>query len=313
MDIDERIHGALWGAIAGDALGVPVEFTSRAQRLHDPVAGMRGFGTHGQPPGTWSDDSSLLLCTVEALCEEYDSQRLAGLFLAWNAWGYWTPHGTVFDIGIATRSALTRLQQGTAPEEAGGAGERDNGNGSLMRILPVALRYAKAPVAEMLTMAHRISALTHRHPRSQMACGLYCCLVKALLDGDSPQEAYRFAIQQGQQHYATPPFNDEFSHFARFFQGRLVDLSPSEISSSGYVIHTLEASLWSVLTTPTFADAVLTAVNLGEDTDTTGCVAGGLAGAAYGLLAIPADWLEMLAGRKEITALIARFIPLTCA
>src|SRR5689334_23383454 len=126
-DSHRRLLGGMWGALIGDALGVPVEFTSREVRRRDPVTDMRGYGTHQQPSGTWSDDGSLLLCTVEALCDDYDPQRLAGLFLAWHGRGYWTPHGTVFDIGIATTAALSRLRQGMPPEEAGGAGERDNG------------------------------------------------------------------------------------------------------------------------------------------------------------------------------------------
>jgi len=135
-----------------------------------------------------------------------------------------TPHGSVFDIGSTTSAAISRMKQGVAPEEAGGAGERDNGNGSLMRILPVALRYVDAPVEEMLTMAHHISALTHRHPRSQMACGLYCLMVKALLEGKEPQDAYQYMIMKGQQHYAAAPFANEHRHFARLFSGNIAEI-----------------------------------------------------------------------------------------
>jgi len=304
-----RILGGLWGAIVGDALGVPVEFTSREERRHDPVTDMRGYGTHHQPPGTWSDDSSLLLCTVESLCEkEYRPERLGQLFLAWQDQGYWTPHGTVFDIGIATSTALTRLRNGTAPEDAGGAGERDNGNGSLMRILPVALRYADAPVEEMLFMAHRVSAITHRHHRSQMACGLYCCMAKGLLDGLTPPDAYRFMIDQEHRYYNVAPFNREMPHFARILTGKIADLVERELDASGYVLHTLEASLWCLLTTTSYTDAVLTAVNLGGDTDTTGCVAGGLAGLRYGMASISSTWRGVVIRESEITTLLKRFV-----
>jgi ADP-ribosylglycohydrolase len=187
----DRIAGGIWGALVGDALGVPVEFTSRAARMADPVVSMRAYGTHHQPAGTWSDDGSLLLCSVEALCDGYSSASLAGRFLAWEEHGYWTPHGTVFDIGIATRQALARMRQGVPPEEAGGTGEYDNGNGSLMRILPIALAYAGAPTETLLDIAHRASALTHRHPRSQMACGIYCLMARALLAGQPVNAAYQ--------------------------------------------------------------------------------------------------------------------------
>ena len=305
----QRQLGGLWGAIVGDALGVPVEFTSREERRRDPVTDMRGYGTYRQPPGTWSDDSSLLLCTVEALCEqEYRAERLAGLFLAWQEWGYWTPHGSVFDIGIATQKALACLRDGMAPEEAGGAGEGDNGNGSLMRILPVALRYAGAPIDEMLGMAHRISAITHRHPRSQMACGLYCCMARGLLAGQSPADAYNLMIEQGKRYYNEEPFKREMPHFARILSGEIANLAEREISSGGYVLHTLEASLWCLLSTTSYADAVLKAVNLGEDTDTTGCVTGGLAGLAFGLAGIPEAWREMIARNDDIDMLLHRFV-----
>jgi len=308
VDLQQRILGGLWGAIIGDALGVPVKFTSREERRYDPVTDMRGYGTHHQPPGTWSDDSSLLLCTVEALCEEeYRPDFLAELFLAWQDRGHWTPHGTVFDIGIATNSALSRIRHGVSPEDAGGAGERDNGNGSLMRILPVALRYMDASIEEMLFMAHRVSALTHRHPRSQMACGLYCCLARGLLHGLMPTEAYRFMIEQGLRYYPVAPFHTEYVHFARALSGNLGDVPEEDIASSGYVVHTLEASLWCMLTSRSYEEAVLKAVNLGEDTDTTGCVTGGLAGLWSGAEIIPASWRDAVARQQDIGQVLERF------
>jgi ADP-ribosylglycohydrolase len=177
-----------------------------------------------------------------------------------------------------------------------------------MRILPVAMRYTDAPIEEMLFMAHRISALTHRHPRSQMACGLYCIIAKGLLYGLAPGEAYRFMIEQGQRCYNTAPFNREMPHFARIIAGELACMPEEEIASSGYVVHTLEASLWCLLTTDSFEDAILTAVNLGDDTDTTGCVAGGLAGLRYGTTGVPASWIEAVVYRDRISDITMRFI-----
>ena len=294
----ERIAGGIWGAIVGDALGVPVEFISREERRRDPVKGMRGFGTHNQPPGTWSDDSSLLLCTVEALSGEYSPAHLAELFLAWKEQGYMTPHGSVFDIGNSTSAAISSMKQGVTPEEAGGAEDHDNGNGSLMRILPVALCYANAPVEEMLGIAHRVSSLTHRHPRSLMACGLYCLMAKALLEGKEPQDAYQYMIAQGQQYYAAAPFDNECKHLASLFSGNIAEVPEAEIASSGYVVHTLEASIWCLLNSSSYEETVLKAVNLGDDTDTTGCVAGGLAGVYWGLDGISAEWIGEIVGKE---------------
>src|SRR3954447_14292632 len=125
---EQRVLGALWGALSGDALGVPVEFLSRETVQKNPVREMRGFGTHNQPPGTWSDDSSLLLCTAESLveCHGLDPADLGRRFVRWEREGYWTPYGKIFDIGIATSHALARLAAGTPPEKAGGADEYSN-------------------------------------------------------------------------------------------------------------------------------------------------------------------------------------------
>ena len=270
---------------------------------------MRGNGTHNQPAGTWSDDSSLLLCTIEALSTtEYNAIRLAGLFLNWRQYGYMTPHGNVFDIGIATSKALARYENGTPPEESGGNGERDNGNGSLMRILPVAFRYNNFSISDMTTMAHRISSITHRHIRSQMACGLYCIMAKGLLNGMSPHEAYHYMIKQGELLYNTAPFNTEITSFSRILNGNLAELPESSIDSSGYVIDTLEASIWCLLNSKSFEETVLNAVNLGDDTDTTGCVAGGLAGVHYGIMDIPQKWINVIACKEDITKVISTFI-----
>lgn len=310
VDRSQRILGALWGALAGDALGVPVEFLSRESVRKNPVCGMRGFGTHNQPPGTWSDDSSLLLCTVESLAASggYSAADLGARFVRWESEGYWTPHGRVFDIGIATAQAISRLATGAPPEESGGSDEYSNGNGSLMRIVPIVLWFGGLPPESLAATAHRASALTHRHPRSQMACALYCLLVRELLGGATARDAFSAALKIFAQIYEQPPFVAERLHFQLLEAGRLGDLPESEIGSSGYVMHTLTASIWCLLTSSSFEETVLKAVNLGGDTDTTGTVAGGLAGACYGLDAIPAAWKQTLARQDEVGSLFAQFL-----
>ena len=167
-----------------------MEFQSREQLRQNPVQDMRGYGTYHQPAGTWSDDSSLMLCTVEGLADGFDTGRLGMLFTRWLNQAHWTPWQEVFDVGGTTLMAINRLSQGVEPEQAGLIDENSNGNGSLMRILPVALRYFDLPVEELLDHAHRASALTHRHVRGQMACGFYCTMVSALLQGADKIEAY---------------------------------------------------------------------------------------------------------------------------
>jgi ADP-ribosyl-[dinitrogen reductase] hydrolase len=304
----ERILGGLWGAVVGDALGVPVEFTSREERKRDPVTDMRGYGTHNQPPGTWSDDSSLLLCTVDSLINhEFNLHDMGQRFVRWYREGYWTPWGKVFDIGGTTRRAIGRLEKGIDPEMAGDDDENSNGNGSLMRILPVALRFADLPADQLIDRAHRVSSLTHRHPRSQIACGVYCLMVAELLRGSTPIDAYRKAVDIGLKMYAKPPYLAEMSPFRKFVSDRIYELSESDICSGGYVVDTLEASVWCLLNSASYEETVLRAVNLGGDTDTTGCVAGGLAGVYFGLSAIREEWIGGLAGEEMLVTILDEF------
>lgn len=305
----ERLLGGLWGAVVGDALGVPVEFEERAEVRSHPVVGMRGHGTHDQPAGTWSDDSSLLLCTADSLLRhEFDTEDMGKRFVAWYHEGLWTPWKRVFDVGVATSQALTRIANGMRAEVAGGDGQFSNGNGSLMRILPVALRFAQQPTKALLDRVHRASAITHRHSRSQMACGLYSLVIRELLADYGPQEAFKRGIAAFRSFYEPDPYwAAELDYFQLAMAGDLATRPESEIDSSGYVVHTLTASLWCLLTTSNFRDCVLKAVNLGGDTDTTGCVAGGLAGVAYGPQSIPAEWVQQLARHQELEQLFSAF------
>lgn len=299
-----RILGGLWGSLVGDSLGVPVEFEERATVQADPVTDMRGFGSHNQPPGTWSDDSSLLLCSAESLVQhEYNTEDMGKRFLAWYREELWTPHGRVFDVGRTTSHALSRISNGVRAEVAGDDDQSSNGNGSLMRIIPVSLRFVHEPTKNFLDRVHRASAITHRHPRSLLACGLYSLVIRELLAGSHAKAALAEALSNFRDFYEADPYwAVELDHF-QLLAGDLAVLPETEIDSSGYVVHTLTASLWCLVTTTNFADCVLRAVNLGGDTDTTGCVAGGLAGVNYGLNAIPAKWLDALARRDEIEPL----------
>jgi len=304
----DKILGGLWGAIIGDALGVPVEFKSREEVRRSPVTTMRGYGTFNLPPGSWSDDSSLMLCTAESLLNGFDTDLMGKLFIRWLNDAYWTPWGDVFDVGGATHSAIKRMIRGIPPEEAGVDNERDNGNGSLMRILPVSIYFAGYPVQDILNNTHRASSLTHRHTRSLIACGIYSLMVSALLQDKRPYDSYKYAINQAQISYDKRPYSDELVHFRRILTGDIHKLPEDEIQSSGYVVHTLEASIWCLLNSNTFTEAVLKAVNLGDDTDTTGIVTGGLAGIHYGFGAIPEEWINTIARKEDIERLFKGFV-----
>ncbi len=307
-DSKSRVRGGLWGAVVGDALGVPVEFRSRSRLQADPVTGLREHGTHNQRKGTWSDDTSLMLCTVDSLLrQEFDTTDMAQRFVSWSNAELWTPWGIVFDIGNATSSALDRVQEGVSAEQAGGVDENSNGNGSLMRILPIALRFANEPPERLLELSHRASTITHRHPRSQLACGFYCLLAARLLKGDAPDAAHATAIQIASGFYRQPPFAAEVPHFAKVFSPKLAALPEPEIESSGYVVDTLTAAVWCLLTSKGYEQTVLKAVNLGGDTDTTGIVAGGLAGIHGGLGTVPEGWRTALARAGDLQAMFDPF------
>lgn len=311
MDSGERILGGLFGVAVGDTLGVPVEFVSREELRKKPVQEMIGYGTHHQPPGTWSDDTSLTLCLVESLVEAgYDPADAGKRFVRWYREGCWTPYGRVFDIGGATRRATTRLEDGVDPALAGTDDEMSNGNGSLMRILPAALYFAENEEEEMRDAVCKISCLTHRHPRSQLACSLYALLANELLAGNTPGAACERMRERAPELCAKNALAGELPHFERILNGSLPGLPEREIRSDGYVVSTLEAAVWCLLNNETFPDTVLSAVNLGGDSDTTGAVAGGLAGVYYGYGAIPWNWLEGLARFEEILALGEKFASL---
>ncbi|QHG19252.1 ADP-ribosylglycohydrolase family protein [Nostoc sp. ATCC 53789] len=297
----------LMGLCVGDALGVPVEFTSRAERVKSPVTTMQGYGTWNQPPGTWSDDSSLSFCLAECLCRGYSLDAIANSFWRWYKEAYWTPRGDVFDIGQTTHTAIMRLKQGVVPHQAGGKVENSNGNGSLMRILPMAYCHQNLTLGELLARVHDVSAITHAHARSQMSCGIYISIAVALLEGADPQTAYLQALQDIQTIYSVREFLLEKPHFGRIFSGEIAKLPVEEINSGGYVIDTLESSLWCLLNSSSYSEAVLKAVNLGGDADTTAAVTGGLAGIYYGVENIPQKWMNQIARRQDIIYLAERF------
>jgi ADP-ribosyl-[dinitrogen reductase] hydrolase len=309
VSTESRILGGLWGVAVGDALGVPVEFRSRKDRERDPVTDLRGYGTYNQPPGTWSDDTSLTLCTVDTLLQAgEDYQVLGQSFVRWRSAEIWTPHGAVFDVGHATDEAIRRLARGVAPLKAGRDDELSNGNGSLMRILPVAIWFAGRQTSDAIEAAYRFSALTHRHPRSQVGCAIFCLIARRLLAGADAVSAMDDASKDVGRHSHEEPFASELRAYSRISPAsNLKGLRVAEIRGSGYVVDALEASLWCLLTTKSFKQAVLKEVNLGDDTDTTGAIAGALAGIRYGIDAIPADWRARLARRDDLEKLFNAF------
>jgi ADP-ribosylglycohydrolase len=294
----------LLSTATADALGVPVEFKPRAYLKEHPVTDMQEFGTHHQPKGTWSDDTSLMLCLAESIVEGLDVNKLAQKFIAWKNDNYWTARGWVFDIGIGTRIAIERLEKGELPELAGGFEEFDNGNGSLMRILPLITIMQNLSIDERFEWTKKVSSLTHAHIRSVMACFYYLEFAKKIIEGADKWAAYNELQLELSSYFENRGINPkEIANFNRLLNNDISKIQEDDIKSSGYVIHTLEASIWCILNTNSYKEAVIKAVNLGEDTDTTAAVTGGLAGLIYGIAEIPQNWLAVLARKEDIVNL----------
>ncbi|MCD8049789.1 MAG: ADP-ribosylglycohydrolase family protein [Clostridia bacterium] len=307
---EEKIRAAIYGLAVGDALGVPAEFTSREELKKNPITDMVGFGTHGQPEGTWSDDTSMTLCVADSIAERrvIDAEDIMKRFALWYDNGKYSPFGECFDVGNTTRNAIMEYKAGKRAVLCGGDDIYDNGNGSLMRTLPLVfpLYYRNGceimENSEAVKAIHMVSMPTHAHQISQSACGIYICVAAQILSGGTLEEAIRKGCAKGNDRYDHEIMMEKYEHTWDRLRDidKLKALPESEIRSGGYVVDTLEAALWCLLNTDNYKDCVLKAVNLGSDTDTTAAVAGGLAGLYYGFDAIPKTWIEKLKGKEII-------------
>ena len=301
----------IMGTVTGDALGCPVQFETREEVAEHPITGMRGYGTFNLPEGSWTDDSSLTIALLESIRRNkyIDPDDIMENFMKWLYDGEFTPYGKSFDIGNTVRTAIGHYSRKGNVNKCGCDDERSNGNGSLMRIMPACiycsemLRLGEYSEQDALKIIHTIGGLTHAHICSNIACGLYFFMVDQLLTGEgSLQDRLQNGITDGFDFYQSFLADKECLHY----YDRLLNLDTfvatpeDQIKSSGYVVDTLEAAVWSLITTDSFEQTLLKAVNLGNDTDTVGAVAGGLAGLYYGYDSIPKEWLEAIKRREWI-------------
>ena len=371
------MRDGMMGLITGDALGVPVQFRSWeeiAQRETwtvqlpgqekivnhpaGPVTGMEGFGTYNMPPGTWSDDSSMALATLESIRRlgAVNPDDIMENFLRWEFEGAFTPFGYAFDEGNTCSNAIWRYRDERDWRTCGKTGDHANGNGALMRILPVCIYYVERQKNvctsddEAIDGIHTATMLTHNHLRAKMASGLYYFMVKSIIRAREELSANAAGpasdtaaaeglaaaaqanpvnatasetkaaaaapalitlLQQGLNEgfaYYRQDFRNltEMARFSRLYDlGKFRDVPEDEIRSTGYVLDSLEAAVWCLITTGSLRDALLKAVNLGDDTDTVAAIAGGLAGLYYGYGAIPAEWREALQGKEVLESVLA--------
>ncbi len=292
-----QIQSIIFGHAVGDAVGGPVQFQDRKERDRYPVTDILPlYGAH-LPKGAWSDDTSMSLCAMDALINHgLDFKTVMENFHKWLYENAFTPTGRTFDVGSSCRAAIKRFHMGCEAEQCGCRGEYENGNGSLMRIYPFALYLFDSdfPLEGKLSLIHRASALTHAHPRSCIGCGIYTFVLWELLENPTKQ-GIKNGLKKAEAFYQNQP---ERCHYHRLFEDSFSSLPREEINSSGYVVDTLEAAIWCALTTDSYRDCALKAVNLGLDTDSVGAVAGSIVGLLYGYDAIPEDWRNSLC-RKE--------------
>lgn len=291
----EKISGGLIGLLVGDALGVPYEFHERsaipspAEIEFTPPPGFRR-SHRGVAPGTWSDDGAHALILLASLlqCGKVDLDDLGSRMIDWYNSGYKAVDGDVFDVGIQTAQAINRLARGVPPDECGSLDEHANGNGSLMRVLPLAL-WHKGSIEELVAGAHRQSLITHGHPRSQVCCALYCLWARYTLEGSI--DPWREAVCSLRAIYA------EDSQEREELEWSIRPDDPPDGAGSGYVVDCLRSARWA-LQAGEYEQVVKAAISLGNDTDTTACVAGGIAGLRDGVNAIPERWRNALRGKE---------------
>ena len=293
-DLADRLRGAVWGHLIGDALGVPYEFGS------PPDAVVWGkVGTHSQPAGTWSDDGGLMLALLDSLTAPgvgFDTEDQARRSVAWLDTDAYKP-GAIFDIGGTTAMALGRFKRGVSAEEAGGREERDCGNGSLMRILPVSLVGRDLPPGKLIDQAMRASSVTHAHPRATATAAIYVLIAAAMVSGATDRE---LALSTAFTECGMCMVGD---HSKELFDLRNW---PGKPSGSGYVVDTFWSAWTAFASSESYAETVTKAISYGSDTDTTAAVAGGLAGALWGIGGIPVEWRRAMRGKPIVERLLAR-------
>ena len=292
IDAGERCRGCLLGLAVGDAVGTTVEFRPRGS--FEPVTDMVGGGPFGLEPGQWTDDTSMALCLAESFIDRggFDAKDQMERYVRWYRDGHLSSTGRCFDIGNATASSLQKFEQ-TGEAFSGSTAPHSAGNGSIMRLAPVPLFFY--PNAEQAVLyAGDSSRTTHAADECVDACRLYTYMLVNALDGTTKEailfSANNIKLMEGMS-----------TKFQAIAAGEYRDKTEDQIKGSGYVVESLEAALWCFHTTDTFREAILKAVNLGDDADTTAAVCGQIAGAYYGESGIPTEWLDKLCMRDKIT------------
>lgn len=298
----------IMGLVIGDALGDPVQFSSREKIKKDGlITSMEDGGPYNTPAGTWTDDSSLSIATMDSIIQKgfVVPQDIMDRFVRWLYCGDYTPFGKAFDNGATCTAAIHDYSKRHDWKTCGRTGERSNGNGGIMRILPVCLFCIDQDKKEYaaINRVHDVTSLTHNHTRALIGSGIYYFMARAIVNEDGDLNSrLQSGMDAARAFYQTAEsYTKELENYGRMYDIEGFSLlDEGQIRSTGYVVDTLEAAVWSLSRTESFRDALLTAVNLGDDSDSVGAVCGGLAGLYYGYDAIPADWLAAIQKRDWI-------------
>lgn len=309
MKQQNRIKGGLYGLLIGDALGVPFEFYKKEDIPHMREVEMetpRGF-QRSYPnikPGTWSDDGAQALCLLDSLltCRRFSLPDFADRLLAWYEEGLWAVDKNVFDVGIQTGEALCAYKSGTPAEECGKVRPSGKGNGALMRVLPLAI-WHQGSDQELVMDAHEQCLITHSHPCNQVCCALYCLIARYLLREMKLDAALSTAIST-----LSDIYSELENGYEEQFYWCIRPKEPFTGTGSGYVVDSLKSAVMVLQKAVNYAEAVKLAISLGNDTDTTACITGGLAGIIYGIDGIPFRYVERLRGKEMVEVLIEKML-----
>lgn len=289
-----KIVDSIIGHAIGDAMGMPTEFCIRDHLLSSPVVDMIGSKKVGQPAGSWTDDTSMEIATIESIISN-NGFNYSDIMSRWCDWlnkGMYTPNGEVFDVGRTCLRACRNFMNGIEPTKCGLSDENSNGNGSLMRILPVAIYSYINNLSneELVNLVNDVSSLTHGHNISKLACYMYVKFVIRLFNGMSKEECYEHLKTDDYSMYD----NYSISKYDRLIKEDITKLKIDDIKSSGYVVDTWECVLWILLKSKSFKETIIATTNIGQDTDTIGAIAGSMAGIIYGMDETPKQWLDTL-------------------
>ncbi|MDD3340986.1 MAG: ADP-ribosylglycohydrolase family protein [Bacilli bacterium] len=312
-DID-RLKSGILGFIIGDVMGVPLEFKDRKHFKENKVIDMLEYGSHNMPKGSWSDDSSMVIATMKSIIDNngnIDYIDIMNNFMKWAENGEFTPNDKTFGIGRTTLNALkcyryrNEFKEYENPINCGQKDFRDNGNGSLMRILPISFYcyYKKLNDDEIYDLVRNISSLTHSHQLSILGCFIYTLFIINLLKENNKEYSYKEIRNYNYNKYFDL---DSINYYKRLLDNDISKLDIDNISSLGFVVDTLEAVIWSFMNSNNYDESIINAINLGNDSDTIGALVGGLSGIYYENL--NKEWSNNILRKDYIEDLCFKYI-----